>query len=477
MNGSASVGTAQRFFGFDLGAFAAILLTLYLTVYLFVQYITSFVPVTLHTLVLLPGAAVGALIALRSSSLTSWARPGLDWVLFATLVLLFLVSTMLINRDMFVWLDARAYFLSFLAFFFVRVASAYLPSQWLHRLLTFFLTTSGILILCQVYLGMDYYVATYLGGRISTLYGTGFATMTNLAGVMILWPLAIHISKMAVPRVELPAWYEWSAIVLGTIGLFFTLSRAAIAGLGVVLVVLLMVRVLKGKSIKRAVMVAGVVSVSLAAAYFAPSPLDRYISAKTSGELESYDPGPAVVVSPRGTATPSTTVSTSVSTSVCDTYTPMSNSYSLNTRLLILRVSRQVLSEHPLWGAGVARFREYYATCFERLPRPVQERLDPRARMTTHNAYLEGATDAGILFVGVLVVLIVWVSRQIWDCGPDHMAFHLFLGLLAVMVWMGTHDFLKERLFWIALAFPLAYLPRRKQMADFSKPRLSGQAA
>ena len=455
------------------------LLLLYLASYLFVNYVTRFAPVAFHSMILVFGVSAVVLLMFRGYISTTWSKLSFDWILFAALVLLFLVSTTLMNRHVSEWLEVRAYILSFFCFFFVRVAGVYLPAFWLHRLLIVFLIASGVQILCQVYFGMDYYVARYLGSDISTIYATGFATFPNLAGVMILWPLAIQVSKLAAEPAKLSKLYEWSAVVFGTVGLFFTLSRAAILGLGVVLVALLLARALSGRSVRRAALVVMVVVTSLATCYVIPSRLSGYVSTKTLGELPPHirsfgdarnsedTRGPGNARSSEGTRG-SGNAHNAEGTTACEEFYPISRSYSLNTRLLIFRVSGQILADHPLWGAGVGRFSDYYQICFERLPQVVQDRLDPRTRVTTHNAYLESVTDVGVLFTVAVLALVFWTTRQVWICGADHMAFHLLIGLLAVMVWMLMHNSFKDRLFWIALALTLAHLPTLRQMTAYS---------
>ncbi|MEE9118862.1 MAG: O-antigen ligase family protein [Calditrichia bacterium] len=399
----------------------------YLTVYLTVQYMTKFSPYTLYTLVMIPGLLVAMMIAIKNRHQNKYSVP-LDVLIFFLAVLLFTISALMINGTESSMIDIRRYFVSFSAYFFVRYTVGSLNKKIILSIFSIYLIASGILSLLQIYGGERFYLSFYLADKVNCGAGyCGFANFSNISGVLILWPLSVIIAMISTAELKSGSirMVHWFAIVLGTIGLYFTFSRAGWLGLFVALMITLATVIVLKKPFYTILRAAAVVIVIFVCASFIPTPADSHREVK----LRVID-------------------------------------YSSYTRIVTARVAlHDVIRKRPIWGVGVGKFPDYYQRFHTNLSEMAKKQVDPRERINVHNSYLEYIVEVGTLPSVVMFIFIACIIINAARGSISNPAFPFIIGLIAVSVWMFFHDFFKDRLFWIALAMVAVFSERYRKMS------------
>lgn len=122
--------------------------------------------------------------------------------------------------------------------------------------------------------------------------------------------------------------------------------------------------------------------------------------------------------------------------------------YSTATRLTTLQVAAKAVREYPLTGVGLGRFPDYYMK--HHADYLTGAAVDPRARMTPHNAYAQFLAEAGVPAFLALLVWLGWLLRRA-SVNTEPAALALHASILGMMVWLLFHDGFYDRLFWILL--------------------------
>ncbi len=422
-----------------------ILLLVFVATYLLFPYKTQFAPIALFTLVLFPAMFFFAMCVAKAYRRDELTLPA-DIVIFLVAVVLFLTSAVVVHYAHSSPEAIRAMMVAFASFLFVRVAVSPEALPRFFILFRYYLIASGILVLLQVFGGEKFYITEWFGGGVpSTKYGAGFSNFVSLGAVLMLWLLCALIGRMVLSDKEgsVSDIADWLAVVLGTAGLYFALSRAAHLALFVALVYILAVAWYHRGRRRKGLTIVGVVCSVFALAVWLPNPLSGYMGIKHFGGL-----------SPRTTSfEPAKWWKEG-----CGSISAPTQNFSTNTRIVTSFVALDTLRSAPLWGIGLGEFRERYRECWMRIPAAEQSRLDSRARMTPHNAYLQYASEVGLLpFLGLAFWLLMMFAKARRGTQGDA-SIPFVAGLLAVMVFMLFHDLFADRIFWIAAAFASALL-------------------
>lgn len=85
-----------------------------------------------------------------------------------------------------------------------------------------------------------------------------------------------------------------------------------------------------------------------------------------------------------------------------------------------------------------------------------------------HNSYLEVLLQTGLFGFFLFLVLVVYVFYKIVTSDNLTMIIPFFLGLLSTMIFMTSHDILRGRIFWLPLALLMAHsiYPQRVPISD-----------
>ncbi|OGS13409.1 MAG: hypothetical protein A2234_04085 [Elusimicrobia bacterium RIFOXYA2_FULL_58_8] len=353
-----------------------------------------------------------------------------EFPLFLLMLVFFLISSMFIHSFMFSIAGFQAYLVSFLCFVFVRCAARGLDLSRLYAWINIYLIASGVLILLQVNFAGVFYISGFLGnyGFGLTSQGWGFANSCTLAGGIMGWLLAVqlaHYSFTAAGKVSrLRDGVQLCAIGMGTIGLFYTLSRAAWVGLmlAAVCVYLALYTACRARTNFVKAVLSGVIFLIVFGVLVHPEVYNKKEKLLSFFHF-FFSPGATVASDP-----------------------------SVNTRVQAWGVAISGIKSAPVWGIGLDQFPVLYRQAYPELFKSSKGILDLNQNINPHNSYLYYTVEVGILSAFFLLLLIARILVVALREGSSSRVFPFLIGLICVCGWIFTNDFIKERFFWIVLA-------------------------
>lgn len=313
----------------------------------------------------------------------------------------------------------RAWLISLAAFWLFRSTFCLLPQNGLDAGALALLALWSLAAITQVLFGEAAYISSWFGRPPNVIYATGLSSFSNHGAILLLpllvWTLVINLNR--------PGWGRSLLWLTGCVALYFTLSRAGgLALLVAMLVLALRLRDQPGQ-IRSLIMYAVLALLAATLAWGAPTRID------------SYEPG-GVESAGRWTKQSSEAKQSS------------GGDYSAATRLVALQVAAKAVREYPLAGVGLGHFPDYYME--HHATYLTGAVVDPRVRMTPHNAYAQFVAEAGIPAFLALLVWLGWLLRRA-SMNTEPAALALHASILGMMVWLLFHDGFYDRLFWILL--------------------------
>lgn len=427
---------------------------IYLTTYLFLPYAPSrFLKIAPHTIMLFIFLIL-SLIGINKRSLIN-IRDNMplknQLVLFFSL---FLLSALVVNNQFLSFEILRAYFFNFTCFIFIvfcGINCYELIDRRLIYLCMWFSILSGILILLQVFTSYNLYISYYLTGSEKFLFGLGFGNSPSIEGVLLVWSVLILSLGFYSKRIEKnKKLIVYSAIILGALGIFYTLSRAAILSLLISYLVFFLKILIESKKISDLKIKLVLSLIFLCFVLFMPSRLTHYIDLKVNGNLNlNYQNYGYVEKTPKD----------------FDLFKPIFNDFSINTRLFGLYVTKQILTKNFLWGCGLGCFPKEYEKIYSDFPKSVTQRLDYRPQMTPHNSFIQMLTEIGFIPSSIFFYIYFIALYRGLKSNLDSKYFKYSLGLFGVSIWMFSHDLFTDRFFWIVfgLMFLFSYSSKDKK--------------
>jgi O-antigen ligase len=257
------------------------------------------------------------------------------------------------------------------------------------------------------------YVSSWFGAPIVTVYSTGLTIFSNYAAIalvpLLVWTLAFNLDR--------PGWRRSLLWMTGCAALYFTMSRSGV--LALLIAVLVLVLRLRGhpRQMRGLALHAALALLAVTLAWAAPTRIDIYepSGASSAGRWAKQSSG---------------------------------GDYSAMTRLVTLQVAATAVREYPLTGVGLGHFPDYYMK--HHATYLTAAVVDPRVRMSPHNAYAQFVAEAGIPAFLALLVWLGWLLRRA-SMSTEPAALALHASILGMMVWLLFHDGFYDRLFWILL--------------------------
>ena len=415
------------------------ILLVYLTVYFLVPYKPWGSPISLHTPILGVGLIVYFLRVRQDIRRGNFTFPP-DLVLFALAAGFFYISSCIIHFGEFSRAGVQAYTVSFLCLLFTRIASKKLNFAVLMFWMKLYLIASSTLILLQVnFSGFD--VAGCLGqlNSVKGASGSGFASSHIFAGGAIAWMLSIVLARYAAAykeRLSVSAeLFYLCAIGCGATGLFYTLNRGAWLAMALTILTISGIFIYGGLRQKCLLKGFAVLCAFVAVfAFFAHPDVSRMREKLSFIGSVVKEPGRSVL-----------------------------NDASSLTRLTASVFALNLIKSHLYWGVGVRQYPRFYERAFPDLYKGLAEgRFDPTTMQTASNSYLYYAVEAGLLPAAFLFAFIAFVLIKGFQRGTVSEAFPIFIGGIAVCLWVMTCDYIGERIFWIAIGLVAGFNDRCK---------------
>lgn len=337
--------------------------------------------------------------------------------------------------------EFRAYLLAFATYFVVRVGIRLLPLKRLVDGLAVYVAIAGGLAFLQIYGGAFFYPAVYLSNE-KPFYAVGFAHHPSPGALLFVWPLAILAGEIVRRPFHSPLLLI--AFVLGSYGLGLTFSRGALLGFAMILLLLGLLALRSRATFLRWGLVIVLAALSLVLAWTLPN---RYTNVAMEKILSlPTKPEQPVLTKP-------------------ERFQFIQEL--LFERLLLWRAVVEIIRNYPLLGVGVKGY-------FERLP-DYLSRQNPRwfsdvgkklfSKKGPHNSYLTWIVFWGLIsFIWVVGLIGLafwkWASVSGWKLGVGT---SFILGLIAVLIDSAFHDFIGDRLFWIAVATAVGVISFKEQ--------------
>lgn len=340
-----------------------------------------------------------------------------------------------------------AYAFSILAFMFLRLSFDESKFEILRKFFVVYLIVSGILITAEIVFGPTLYLSNYLiadnAKTVGFRYGSGFAPYASLAGGLIAWPLIALVSEYVL-RAMNPSNHSHKsfpylvATAAGTIALFFSLARATWVGLYVALIILAFISLRRSRRLLRLLSICTiVVTVFATGALLLPKSL--YYSIATYERIQMTVNSVEKILNLPTTFSDAPSSGGPVDASV-------------NTRVYLYGYASSLISLNPFWGIGVDRYPKLYQHYFESLGSEVKKNLDPTNKLDIHNFVLTYIVENGIVASIPFFLLIALYLFRGFKAGANSIAFPLSVSLVSICFWMLFTGFIKERIFWIAIA-------------------------
>jgi O-antigen ligase len=321
----------------------------------------------------------------------------------------------------------RALIISLATFWLIRSTFNYFPQRCLDRTAELLLFCWALAGIAQAFYGAAAYPSYWFGVPPNVIYSTGLSSFSNHAAILIVpllvWVLTINITY--------PKWWRTALWAGGCLALYFTLSRAGWLAIGIsVLVVALRV----SKNVTQLRRTLFHILIGLGAACLAWLATTR---------VDAYEPG-GVRSAGRWELRAESTSS--------------GQDYSRATRWVTARVAMDAARQSPLSGIGLGRFPDYYEANHSKYLK--QAAIDPRARMTPHNGYLQLLAEAGIPATFIFLFVVLITAFRLSRCS-NQISISIQASLFGVMGWLIFHDGFYDRHFWILLGAGFAALDFR----------------
>jgi hypothetical protein len=384
----------------------------------FIYYQTILVPGTLHSWVLVFGLAFTIPDILRKCVNSGYTLP-VDYGVIALLAFL-LVIGFLANLGFSTVSSLKAYLLSLGCYVFARENMPRVDTSFFISLLTWFLLINSVLTILQFVTG-DFFPARHLAaGDPPLVLPSGVSDGPTKNGMLQAFALSVLFARFAWSRTG-SAFLQGMLILLGTIALVLSTSRAGIVAFlaaAVVCIIFVVVYRKKGKeSRKRSFLRSYAFPLILVALFI------RIVAiAPRLAGMQGYNYVANVIAHK---------LSRQADGSIQERFHTSSTAFELarSNPLQLFAV-----------GSGVGAF----------------ENLEG---INIHDSYLEFSFEVGLVAFFALAYLTVHVVRKALSRGNVSEVLPLIMGLVSTMVFMAFHDVLRGRTFWLPLGMlaSLAY--------------------
>lgn len=363
-------------------------------------------------------------------------------ILGATLGLLFFAW--IIQHNPLTLSGQISYIMSFLTFIYIRLVINEKNMITLHKGFIYYIYASAFLILLEIWIGSAAFLSNLLIAEnqktIGFRYGSGFAPYASLTGGLLLWPLVSLIAKYSASKNDVNiATSQTSTLFLifaGTIGLFYTLARASWVALLCGCTVIFIACVWKKLSIKK-------IALSIATILFAFYTL---IVIVPKSLYYTHAIGERITLA---TSFFSGRTNNSFQNDFEGSKEPDA---SVNTRLHLYKFALIQISSTPVFGIGIDQFPKAYEIYFNSLSAEDKKNMDPTPRLDAHNFILTYLVENGILAGACFLFLIAYYIFRGFSRSYNVYGFAFLSSFISICIWMIFTGFIKERIFWIALA-------------------------
>jgi O-antigen ligase len=317
--------------------------------------------------------------------------------------------------------NLQAYLLGLLCYVFVKKNCGYVSLNWFFYLLRVFLLTNSLLVVIQFLSGYYFPAKYFAAGSPPLVIPSGFSDGPTKNGMLLTFALCTFIGLFSFGKSKL-GFFDLLILFVSIPALLLSASRSSV-GAFVIIIIVAVLLILFSKKQKISINSKGLISIVFFFTVF-------LIIADKYGVLD-------VIENFGNTESSSKNIILYKLTRWEDDSIEERFENNYNTWSLV--------QNHPFafltFGIGVGSFEFINST-------------------NIHNSYLEILLQTGLLGFLFFCSLIILIFSRVFQNGKRDFVFPLFLGLLAIMIFMGFHDILRGRIFWLPLAL-LAFYTKR----------------
>lgn len=344
-----------------------------------------------------------------------------------------------------------AYLVSIITFIILRYYTRNsLDLKLLIMLLSMFLILSGILTTFQ-YFDIKYSWYTIFSLSFYDQRGAGFADTPQSNSGLCLWTFSVISTYYFIVHLK-NRWLSlvlYLAIFFGAIAMLNVHSRAGILALGALNLIFIFIFLIRKQLFYKKIFIYFSILIMAYFSLFIFYSMNNVNYERISESLEYFKIGPSFLNKINSI---SSIASLKNSTYVKE---PLNNSThvkdslkSINSRLHSNMFAVNLIKLNPLTGVGAGKFIDKYLNHKSNIG---DEKfiLDDAPTMAIHNHLLSMATEMGIPFLLILIILNVYTIRF---SGLSLNSFIFLIPFICINIWLLFTASIHERLFWISFA-------------------------
>lgn len=389
----------------------------------FIHYELILLPITLHSIFLLFGLLF---MFLKRIELSSLKQTVVSYEIIAVVCLgMVMIFGYVFNFRTATLSNLQAYILGLLCFAYVKDYSYHVSYEWFFNVTRIFLLTNSVLIIIQFITG-SFYPAKYLAAGNPTLnLPSGWADGATKNGMLTVFALSIIVGLISFRKSKF-AFVDVFIMLTAIPALFLTASRTAL-GAFVLIFILNLIFILVSNKRKTSINWSGIGF--LAILFMVLMLIAQHFGVLDIIEFYSNDD-----------------IDNSSSKVILHKLSNWQDD-SLGERIENNVLVKQLLIDNALgfltFGIGIGSFE-------------VLEGIN------IHNSYLEILIQTGLFGSILFFYLVFSILIKVFKSSNRSVVFPILLGLLSIMIFMGFHDILRGRIFWLPLGM-LAFYSRFKE--------------
>jgi len=393
-----------------------ILLQLFIISVFFFYYEFRYLSGSIHSFFLILGSLI--MVFINSGKISNSFKIKYDYLIIYVLGLIIVIGFFL-NIKYATFSNLQAYLLGLLSYVFVKDNMKFVKFKWVIKLVRFFLFVNSVLIIIQFITG-GYFPARYFAvGDPPFLIASGVSDGPTKNGVLHAFALSVVMTCLIFRKSNF-IFGDFLLLVTGLPALIFSASRAGLASFGVSVVVIISFLVFAGRKFPY-----NSKGLLLSCSSF-------LILFLITAQVGLFDLIEQLTSNPE-----------KYSTSVVLYKLTEWEDDSLDERVKNVDGVRSAAYDSPLsfltFGTGVGSFEVR------------------NQGMNIHNSYLEIILQNGLFGFIAFTMIILVVFNKILTSTHKNELLPFFIGLIAIMVFMGFHDILRGRIFWMPLGILAAY--------------------
>ena len=386
----------------------------------FFYYEMRFFPLTLHSIFLFLGL-ISMIISLAIKKVeTGFYSLKISFdIIIAVIFSLIIIIGFILNISTATFSNLQAYLLGVVCYIFVRLNAHLISIDWFLKIVKFFLIINSILILIQFITGVGFVATYFAAGDPLMIIPSGVSDGPTKNGMLHVFAMSLVLGQL-IFSVNKKFILNLYILILSFPGLILSASRAAMVAFAIVLTTTILVSLFsRNKKLFRNKK--GIFSIFVLASIIVVILINIGVVNILDNESKELKQASDIVLF-KLTATQD------------DSFSERFENINI-----VESIATKSWPSFITFGIGVGSFETI------------------NNGFNIHNSYLEVLLQTGLLGFSVFVTMLIYNFRKLFLSNNITTLIPIFLGLLAIMVFMTFHDILRGRIFWLPLALLMAY--------------------